>query len=288
MAAAFATVLVAGPTLAATPSISISSVGGQPVKGGSVREPLSGTVAVNGTSTASGGGSSSPAQPLVADAGDSGFVKFGQPAYLVGAGFGGAEPYTFAWSASAGRSGARTPRRPPSTRPAWRRARTRSACGSPMRPARPRRTRVKVRVYDPQPRVIHDETQADVGVGTGAILGAGGNEMRFTFDVPAGLTRFDAQATWTTIPNDYDMTIYDPAGVERGSDGDIPSEPEDVSVGSPAGRHVDRGAPEVRDCTIGRSTRRHVAGGLRSATGGRHGRAVPLRDGRHADASTAR
>src|SRR6185369_2642146 len=100
-AAAVAVLMLAGPTLAATPSIAITSVGGQSASGGSVKDPVSGTVTVNGTSAGSGGGAPAP-KPLVADAGDSSFVKVGQPALLVGAGFGGVEPYTFAWSAGSG------------------------------------------------------------------------------------------------------------------------------------------------------------------------------------------
>jgi hypothetical protein len=233
VAAALATALAAGTTLAATPSISITSVGGQGVKGGSVKEPLSGSVAVNGTSAPSGGGGSAPAQPLIADAGDSSFVKFGQPAYLVGAGFGGSEPYSFAWSATAGRiKGADAPTAAFDTAGLAEGTYTISLRVTDASGANATDT-VKVRVYDPEPLVIYDETQVDPGVGAGAVLGASGNEMHFTFLIPAGLTRFDAQATWTTIPNDYDMTIYDPSGVDRGSDGDIPGNPENVSVGSP-------------------------------------------------------
>ena len=233
LTAALGAIVLAGPALAATPSITISTVGGQNASGGSVKSPVSGTVTVAGTSSPSGGGGGGGTKPLVADAGDSSFVKFGQSAFLVGAGFGGSEPYTFAWSSSTGRiDGAGAPTAAFDTTGLAEGTytiglRITDAAGATATDS------VKVRVYDPQPQVIHDETKVDAGVGAGAVLGPSGNTMTFTFQIPAGLTRFDAQATWTTIPNDYDMTIYDPAGVDRGSDGDIPGEPEDVSVGSP-------------------------------------------------------
>jgi len=233
-AATVALLLIVTSVGAANPSISVTSVGGQAVSNGAVANPLSGTVEVRGTTSPSGGSSGTPAvKPLVADAGDSSFVKFGQPAFLVGAGFGGVEPYTFAWSAPAGRiDGANAPTASFDTAGLAAGTYTLNVRVTDSTGAAATDT-VKVAVYDPAPQVIHDETQQDTGVGAGAVLGPSGNEMRFTFVVPAGLTRFDAQATWTTIPNDYDMTIYDPSGVARGTDGDIPSEPEDVSVGSP-------------------------------------------------------
>ena len=54
-AASVATSLVAGPSLAATPSISIGSVDGQAVSDGAVKNPGSGTVTVEGTSAPTGG-----------------------------------------------------------------------------------------------------------------------------------------------------------------------------------------------------------------------------------------
>src|SRR5688572_31516445 len=97
LVAVLMSVLVAGTSLAAIPSVTVTSVGGQAVSGGAVRDPLSGTVTVNGTSNGSGGPTTPAPKPLVADAGDSSFVKLNQPALLVGAGFGGVEPYTFSW-----------------------------------------------------------------------------------------------------------------------------------------------------------------------------------------------
>ena len=102
LAASFATILVAGPSLAATPSISIGSVDGQAVSGGAVKNPVSGTVTVEGTSAPTGGGGGEATRPLVADAGDSPFVTSGQRAMLLGAAWGGTRPYSFQWSTPVG------------------------------------------------------------------------------------------------------------------------------------------------------------------------------------------
>src|SRR5258706_6179738 len=74
-----ALLLVTGPILAATPSIAVTSVGGQSASGGSVKDPLSGTVTVAGTSAGSSGSGGQAVKPLLADAGDSPFVKIGPP-----------------------------------------------------------------------------------------------------------------------------------------------------------------------------------------------------------------
>jgi hypothetical protein len=75
--AATSAILIASSVLGASPSITISTVGGQAVSGGAVKDPLSGTVTVNGTSAATGAGADA-ARPLVADAGDSPFVASGK------------------------------------------------------------------------------------------------------------------------------------------------------------------------------------------------------------------
>ena len=95
--------VISSLALAATATLSIDTVGGQAVADGKVRSPLSGPVEVAGrASLEDAGAPAEEAKPLVADAGDSPFVAAGDPATLLGMGFGGAAPYTFAWTAEAG------------------------------------------------------------------------------------------------------------------------------------------------------------------------------------------
>jgi len=231
-AAAVAVLMLAGPTLAATPSIAITSVGGQSASGGSVKDPVSGTVTVNGTSAGSGGGAPAP-KPLVADAGDSSFVKIGQPALLVGAGFGGVEPYTFAWSAGSGAIEAKD-------------APTASFDTTGLAPGtytvnlritdqagKTATDTVKVAVYDPAPTTIFNQSKNDAtpGVLSNGIGGTGNVEFQFT--VPAGLTTMDVTGSWTLPVNDYDLRLVDPTGVGIDGPGLSAGAPETIGVGNP-------------------------------------------------------
>src|SRR5687768_9049588 len=101
-ASLLATVALAASTSAASGALSINSVGSQQVKNGKVKDSLSGTVPVQGTAAVDGASGAAAQAPLVADAGDSPFVTAGQQATLVGTGYGGTEPYTFAWTTTAG------------------------------------------------------------------------------------------------------------------------------------------------------------------------------------------
>src|SRR5688572_28773626 len=72
--------VVSSLVLAATATLSIDSVGGQPVAGGKVKAPLAGTVEVAGrASLEDAGAPTEETRPLVADAGDSPFVAIGDP-----------------------------------------------------------------------------------------------------------------------------------------------------------------------------------------------------------------
>jgi|GEM_PF-2014614 len=231
-AAAAALFLLAGPTLAATPSIAVTSVGGQAVNGGSVKDPLTGTVTVTGTSAGSGGGAPA-AKPLVADAGDSSFVKFGQPALLVGAGYGGAEPYTFSWTAAAGAvKGADAPTASFDT--------TGLAAGTYTVNLRvtdqagsTATDTVKIAVYDPAPTTIFNQSKNDAtpGVLSNGVGGTGNIEFQFT--VPAGLTTMDVAGSWALPVNDYDMRLVDPTGVGIDGPGLSAGAPETIGVGNP-------------------------------------------------------
>ncbi|HKY52839.1 MAG TPA: hypothetical protein VJM08_00980, partial [Anaerolineales bacterium] len=96
--------LLASSVQAAAPTLTIDTVGSKTVANGEVKGTLKGNVLVQGTAIPSTAGPTPPPQPkpLVADAGDSGFAAAGNRITLLGAGYGGKEPYTFAWSSPVG------------------------------------------------------------------------------------------------------------------------------------------------------------------------------------------
>jgi hypothetical protein len=231
--AAMAALLAAGTSLAATPSVTITTVGGQAVSGGAVKDPLSGTVIVNGTSASSGGATTPAPKPLVADAGDSSFVKLGQPALLVGAGFGGVEPYTFAWTASAGSiDGANAPTAAYKTAGLAVGTYTISLRITDQAGTSATDT-VKVAVYDPQPTTLSNQSKNDAtpGVLSNGIGGTGSIEFQFT--VPAGLQQMDVTGSWALPVNDYDMRLVDPTGAGIDGPGLSAGAPETIGVGNP-------------------------------------------------------
>ena len=221
-AAALTLLLAATTVAAASPAISITSVGGQAVANGQVKDPLSGTVDVRGTATpGSAANQGSTASSLVADAGDSPFVAAGDRATLIGAGWGGQEPYAYAWSAAAGTisEGATsatalldtTGVAPGSYKATLRITDAAGAAASDS---------VIVVVSRSGSQTILDETKADpvpanVGIGNPSLT----NYLDFAFTVPAGMSSIAVEATWTNIANDYDLHLIDPSGTERGYSG---------------------------------------------------------------------
>ena len=215
LSALFATILVAGPSLAATPSVAITSVGGQSVNGGAVKDPVSGAVTVTGTSAPTGGAPDAP-KPLVADAGDSPFVPSGQKAVLLGAAWGGTRPYSFQWTSPVGAfvngsDGATALLDTTGVAPGTYTLTytVRDANGAAATDT------VKAVVAATASQTLLDQTKADpVPVNIG-----GGNPtltsyLDFPFQVPAGLSSLKVVATWTLIANDYDLHVIDPTGAE--------------------------------------------------------------------------
>src|ERR1043165_144347 len=95
--------LIASSVSAAPASLTIDSVGGKTVVNNEIKGTLKGTVLVQGSAVPSTSDQTSPPpKPLVADAGDSGFAAVGDRVTLLGAGFGGKEPYTFTWTTPVG------------------------------------------------------------------------------------------------------------------------------------------------------------------------------------------
>jgi len=208
--------LLAGQALAATPAVSITSVGGQAVNGGTVKDPLSGTVTVKGTSAGSGGATAPGPKPLVADAGDSPFVASGQKAMLLGAAWGGTRPYTFHWSSPVGTFVDGADGATAILNTAGVAAGTYTVSYTVTDAAGGSATdTVKVVVATAASQTLLDQTKADpvpanVGLGNPTLT----NYLDFTFQVPAGLSSLTATATWTLVANDYDMHILDPSGTE--------------------------------------------------------------------------
>jgi len=224
---------VSSAALAATATLSIDSVGGQPVSGGKVRNPLSGTVNVAGrASLQDAGAPSSGTTPLVADAGDSPFVAVGDPATLMGVGFGGAEPYTFAWSAEAGTlTGADAPTAELDTTGLAAGLYTASLRVTDSAGATASDT-VEVVVFTAEEQTLLDETRLDPTPGVLSTGAPGVHE--FPFEVGRGTIRIDAVMTHLVATNDYDLKLFDPAGNQRAFPGEfIPNTEETASVANP-------------------------------------------------------
>jgi hypothetical protein len=228
--------LLAMPSAAGTASISIDSVGGRRIANGQVKGTLSGNVVVQGTAVPSSATATPPAaKPLVADAGDSSFVGSGTPFTLLGAGFGGTAPYTFAWTASAGTiDGANSPTAQLNT--AGVTGGTYAATLTVTDSAGATATdSVKFLVFDNVTTTLLDQTQND---GTPGVLSQGiPGTINFPFDVPTGLASFDVLVSWDVLLNDYDIRVLRPDGSQATSHGDGFGVPEQASVANPvAGR----------------------------------------------------
>ena len=216
LAASFAAVLAAGPVLAASPSISISTVGGQQVNGGALKDPVTGNVTVTGTSVSGSGGQATP-DPLIADAGDSPFVPSGDRGLLLGAAWGGTQPYSFSWSSPVGSfvdgsTGATglldTTGVAPGTYALS--FTVRDAAGSSTTDT------VKAVVAAAASQTLLDQTKQDLMPGASLGVPTLITYLDFPFTVPAGLTSFKAIVTWEIVANDYDLRVFDPSGTEVG------------------------------------------------------------------------
>ncbi len=225
--------IVSGIAFAATATLSIDSVGGQALKGGKVNSPVSGAVSVNGRASLEDAGTpAAETTPLVADAGDSPFVAVGESAALLGAGFGGAAPYTFAWSSPAGTlTGADAPTAELDTTGLAAGLHTVSLTVTDSAGATASDT-VKVVAYEPEEQQLLNETRNDP---TPGVLGAGApGTVKFPFEVPEHTSRIDVALTWTLEVNDYDLRVLDPEGTERASSaGGVPQTSESTGVTSP-------------------------------------------------------
>ena len=216
LAAGIAAVVLASTALAAAPSVTITTVGGQAVSGGAVKDPVSGTVTVAGTSASVGGSGTPAARPLVADAGDSPFVAGGGKATLIGAAWGGTAPYSFGWTSPVGTladggTGATALLDTTGVAPGTYTLTftVRDAAGTTATDT------VKVVIATAATQTLLDETKSDpvvanVGLGNPTLT----NYLDFPFQVPAGLSSMTVTASWTNIANDYDLHVVDPTGTE--------------------------------------------------------------------------
>lgn len=227
-----ALVASAVPATATPGSVHISTVGGQPVKNGAVSGPLSGRVEVTGT--ASTGSTAAEPDRLLADAGDSPLASPGEKATLLGSGFGGAAPYTFVWSTSAGSlEGADAPTAQLDTTGLPDGDHEVSLKVTDSTGATATDT-VKVAVRTARTLELLKASKQDTTPGA-----AGSSFVPFEVEVPADLTSLKVDVSWTAGANDYDLRVLDPDGEQRAGSGGAPpgtSESATVTGGINAGK----------------------------------------------------
>lgn len=208
------------------PIVSIADIGGQPVRSGTVAQPLSGDVTANGSA---GTGDQPMAKKLVADAGDTPFVATGDRAVLIGSAYGGNGLYTFAWSTEHGAitqtdsssTELKTDGLEPGTYPV--RLRVTDSAGTTATDT------VLVVVHTVTRRTLLDQSREDGGPGTVVT----GETVEFPFTVPAGQRNFSVDLSFTSATNDYDLEVRDPSGKVAGESGNAVGEPERVVVNGP-------------------------------------------------------
>jgi hypothetical protein len=224
--------VVGSPSFAGTASINIDSVGGRKIANGQVKGTLFGDVLVQGTAIPAAAAPAPVApRPLVADAGDSSYAAAGSLVTLLGAGFGGAEPYAFAWSSAAGTiDGATAPTAQLNTAglaPGAYSA-TLSITDSAGATAS---DSVKFVVYQGVTTTLLDQTKNDA---TPGVLSVGvPGTITFPFSVPAGTIKFDVRVSWANPLNDYDIRVLRPDGSQETDHGAGAGVPEEVTVAAP-------------------------------------------------------
>jgi hypothetical protein len=226
-----AVLVVSGTANAASEGarIEITSVGGQQVHKGKVARPVSGDVPVAGTAAVGDGVAEPVAAPLVADAGDSSFVRSGDRAILLGSGFGGAEPYRFDWTSGAGEivgADAATAALDTTGLDAGRYPVTVTVTDAAGEQAT---DRVVVVVYEEVQETLLQETRTDA---TPGVTGSG-QYVLFPFEVPAGISGMTVDLTWGVSTNDYDLQVLDPEGAVKATSGNAPPEFEQAAVDAP-------------------------------------------------------
>ena len=231
---AIATAPVSAAPGAGSPSssVSVGSVGGSTVRDGQVNGSLSGTVPVTGAATTADGTTTEPAQPapLLSDAGDSPFVRSGDEGALLGAGYGGTEPYTFAWTSEAGTiEGADAPTAAfdATDVPAGRYPVTLTVTDAAGATSS---DQVVVVVYEQGEQTLLEESRPDATPGVTGVS----EPIDFPVEVPAGVTSMTVDVTWDVPANDYDLVVLDPSGTEAGSSGNAPPDFESTTIASPA------------------------------------------------------
>ena len=230
--AVLASVLAIGPANAGSAVIEIDQVGGRDVKAGEVKGKLFGKTLAEGIAIPSSAAPDAPAaRPLVADAGDSPFVASGSTAVLLGAGFGGTDPYAFSWSTTAGTlEGADSATAlvdATGVAPGIYTATLAITDGAGASDS----DTVSFVVYEPVESTLLDETRADA---TPGVLGIGApGTIEFEFTVPENTSRITLHVEWGVPTNDYDLRVLRPDGSEAISSGNAPGEFEDTAVSDP-------------------------------------------------------
>ena len=235
--ATVASLLMAALISAALPSaiaassaqVSIVEVDGQRVVDGRVPDAVTGDVTVSGAAMPGAAGPASAPAPLVADAGDSGFIARGGKAVLLGSAYGGTAPYTWAWAAASG-----TILSPNAASTEFDSADL--AVGTYQAALTVTDARgitatdtVKVVVAELSSATLLEQTRTDAAPG----LLERDSPVVFPFSVPAGVESFDLTLSWTNTVNDYEIRVADPSGLIVGRS-ETTGHPEQTSVSLPA------------------------------------------------------
>ncbi|MDP9405120.1 MAG: S8 family serine peptidase, partial [Actinomycetota bacterium] len=154
----------------------------------------------------------------------------GEQAQLLGAGYGGSAPYSFAWKSEHGKlvgADAATAALDTTGLAAGRYTVSLAITDAAGNTAS---DTVVVVVYEEAERTLLAESKADT---TPGVTGTGA-AVKFPVEVPAGTSSITVDLTWGVAANDYDLRVLDPSGKVAASSGHAPPEFEQATVANPA------------------------------------------------------